>query len=407
MTKKLSIAVLSLLIILISLSAAGDKQEKILEKGKKFLRAGEKDRGFLYLRQVIHEAPQSIYADESQFLIAEYYFQMKNYFQAQKEFKTHLTKYPDSSLREKSLQYLSKIEVKVTEEQASRAYEEGDYEKAKSLLAEILKKDPDNAFAKRKLEEIEKALEKTGYRGSLSSDGKKGTEQSKLLAAAYEKINRLKGEIEKTRQEAKNTIEKMQEKYQKLLDESNMKNSELELKIKQLEEDLQTWRQRAKEYEAKILADSNLKKLTDDTDDNEKVIFEGYQKDTHLAADEEQVTGPLLEKSPSVVLLGEYLDTKTNVLKAEIVASVDLETEWKRNNNYFLKLRLDFNGITENDGDTKKIDPKIVYYNLFDMDDVDRVNHSYRKKVIIAVDKNEVEGYNVSAFFIRKKTTIE
>ncbi len=404
MKKKLFITVLTLFIIQISLCAAADKYEKILEKGKKFLSSGEKDRGFLYLRQVIHEAPQSIYADEAQFLIAEYYFQVKNYFQAQKEFKTHLTKYPDSSSREKSLQYLSKIEVKVTEEQANRACEEGDYEKAESLLTEILKRDPENAFAKKKLEEIQEILGKTGYAGSISGDGKKGSQQSKLLAAAYEEISKLKLELETTKQEAKNTVDQMQKKYQKLLNESNMKNNELELKIEQLEADLQTWRQRAKEYEAKILADSNLKELTDDT---EKIIFEGYQKDPHLAADEQQVTDPVLEKSPSVVLLGEYLDTKTNVLKAEIVASVDLETEWKATSNYLLKLRFDFNGIAENDGDTKKINPKIVYYDLFDMDDVNMLNHSYRKKVIVAMDKNEVKGYNVSAFFIRKKTVIE
>ena len=65
---------------------------------------------------------------------------------------------------------------------------------------------------------------------------------------------------------------------------------------------------------------------------------------------------------------------------------------------------LGFPPVDENHGDAEAVERAAaeLYYTLADMDDVDTRNRAYRKKLIIAVDKNTIDTYSVAAYFVRK-----
>jgi hypothetical protein len=65
-------------------------------------------------------------------------------------------------------------------------------------------------------------------------------------------------------------------------------------------------------------------------------------------------------------------------------------------------VRIDFHGPPGEDGTAPLLSSKTIYYTLADMDEVDTRNRAYRKKLIIAVDKNTVDTYSVAAYFVAK-----
>jgi len=193
-------------------------------------------------------------------------------------------------------------------------------------------------------------------------------------------------------------------KYEAALAEANKLSHELEKRIKALEADLKLWRDRARQYEARLLQEPDIGPLEGIAASSgfPKIIFEGPEPDPSPEPDEQQVAGLVREVSPSVVLVGEFMNQETNVLKAEVVVGVDLEKPWPKEGPHLLKVRIAFTGLSDEKGTVPTIPPKTAYYALADLDEVDTQHCAYRKKLIIAVDKNTIDTYSVAAYFVKK-----
>ena len=404
-TRRLGAVAIALAIGLCAVGAWALGPRALYQKGKERLDAGKGDLALLYFRQLIREHPNSSYADEAHFLIARYYMESRNYFQADRELREHLRRYPKSPYTDEVLTMIAEMEVLGLEAKASRAMASSEYRVAKVLWEDVLAKNPEHAGAKRKLAECERIIERMDFqKRQLERDKRRIEEESKEIAKLLEEARRQRKEAERIRAEAVEMDEKTRTKYEATLAEANRLSLELEKRIEHLEADLKLWRDRARKYEARLLQEPDIGPLEGIAAGKElpRIIFEGPEPDPFAEPDEQQVVGLVLEASPSVVLVGEFVNRETNVLKAEVVAGLDLEKPWPKETLHLFKVRIDFNGITDGSEAAPAIPSKTVYYTLADMDDVDTRNRAYRKKLIIAMDKNTIDSYSVAAYFVRK-----
>jgi tetratricopeptide (TPR) repeat protein len=398
-------AVAVVVMVLFAVEAWADSARSLYKEGKKRLDAGNGEMALLYFRQLLREHPESSYADDAQFLIASYYLETRDYFQADQELRRHLSTYPKSPYVEQVRQMLAGMQVLGLESKALKAMESSEYRVAKVLWEDVLARDPTNEVAARKLAECDRIIERMDYqKRQLEQQKRRIEEESKQIATLLKEARRQREEAERIRAEAQEMDEKTRAKYEAALSEANKLSGELEKRIEYLESDLKLWRDRARKYEARLLQEPDIGPLEGIAAGQEspKIIFEGPETDPYAERDEQQVTGIVLDASPSVVLVGELMNRETNVLKAEVVAAVDLVKPWPKEALHLLKVRIDFTGLTLQDGTIPKIPSKTVYYTLADMDDVDTRNRAYRKKLTIAVDKNTVDSYSVAAYFVRK-----
>ena len=219
--------------------------------------------------------------------------------------------------------------------------------------------------------------------------------------AAVEKQHKLAKILKKEAQEMDNQTRK---EYQKLLTEVEQERNQLQQRVERLMADLGAWKQRAKKYEARMLAEPDITrlKLITESKDLPRIIFEGKSSPEGLREDKYQPPDFLQEKSPSVVLVAEKRDELNNLRQADFVVSVDLTKKWPEDCQ--LKLRVDFFNLLSDNTPTRITRPKIIYYCPSDMDEVDEKNLSYRKKITIAVDKKQFQKYEVAAYFVRQKS---
>jgi tetratricopeptide (TPR) repeat protein len=377
----------------------------LYRNGKERLEAGEPDMALLYFRELLRDYPNSPYAEDAHFLVASYYMQTRNFFEADRRLREHLTRYPDSPHREQVVGMLNEMQVLGLEAKATKAMESSDFRVAKILWEDVLAKDPEHAVAKRKLAECERMIERMDYeKRQLEAQKRRIEEESKAIAKLLEEASRQRQEAERIRTQAEQMDEATRAKYEAALGEANKLSAELEGRIRDLEADLKLWRDRARKYEARVLGAPDISPIEGITTAAElpKIIFEGPETDPFPEPDEQQVAGLVVAASPSVVLVGELMNRETNVLKAEVVAGVDLGQPWPKESEHLLKVRIDFHGPAGDDGTAPLLSSKTIYYTLADMDEVDTRNRAYRKKIIIAVDKNAVDTYSVAAYFVAK-----
>ena len=392
-------------VTLCAVGAWADGPMSLYKKGKARLEAGEGDLALLYFRELLRDHPDSKYADDAHFLIASYYMETRNFFGAGRQLREHLKTYPQSPYKDQVVAMLSEMEVLSLEAKAIKAMERSEYRVAKILWQDMLAKDPEHAVAKRKLAECERIIERMDYeKRQLEAQKRRIEEESKAIAKLLEESRRQREEAERIRAEAEEMDELTRTKYEAALAEANELSAELEQRIEDLEADLKIWRDRARKYEARLLSEPDIGPLEGiaAAQDLPKVIFEGPEADPFPETDEQQVAGLLLAASPSVVLVGELMNRETNVLKAEVVAGVDLEKPWPKETVHLLKVRIDFHGAPGDDGTAAVLSSKTLYYTLSDMDEVDTRNRAYRKKLIVAVDKNTIDTYSVAAYFVEK-----
>ena len=394
--------------LVIGLSAVGAwayGAESLYRKGKARLDSGRNDIALLYFRELLRDYPDSSYADEAHFLVASYYMESRDYFQAGSELHEHLRCYPDSPYTDEVLRMLARIEVVDLEAKANRAMAGSEYRVAKVLWEDVLVQSPDHAVAARKLAECERILKRMDYQRRQLDLAKERIEaESREIAKLLDESRRQRAEAERIRAEAEEMDEKTRLKYDAALAEANRLGEELQERIEDLETDLKLWRDRARQYEARLLTAPDIAPIEGLTAAQgfPKIIFEGPETDPSPEPGEQQVVGLLLKASPSAVLVGEFMNRETNVLKAEVVVGVDLNKPWPTGAFHRVKVRVDFTAIEGDSDVAAPIPPKTVYYTLADMDEVDTRNRAYRKKLIIAMDKNTIDTYSVAAYFIKK-----
>jgi len=399
-----TICALATLLLLEGRSSA-ISDDTLYKKAQEHLRKGEKEIAFLTFRDITHTYPNSPYLDESLYHIIKYYMGSNNFFEASRLLKKHLDKFPESQHREQILKYACQIRVKATIKKAEQAFNRNNYELAMFYYSEALKTDPDNKEAKRQIEQIDRILIHSNYlRSQLEKEKKRIESESREIARAMASVEKQRKLAELLKQEAEIMDQQTRQEYDKLLSEAEDQRDELKQRVERLMSDLEIWKQRAKKLEAKILAEPDITglKLVAETENLPRIIFEGGSTSKGLTENEKLAEELLQQKSPSVVLVAETRDEYKNLRQAEFVVSVDLKEKWPPDCQ--LKLRVDFFNLLSDNTPTRIARPKIIYYSISDMDQVDEQHLSYRKKVMIAVDKKQFQKYEVTAFFVRQKS---
>ncbi|MBN1918126.1 MAG: tetratricopeptide repeat protein [Verrucomicrobia bacterium] len=403
MVRRAGLVLMALAVCLSSLSAMAADARSLFQSGKGRLEEGNSDVAFLYFRELLRDYPDSRYAVEAHFLIARYYKDTRNFFQANQELRAHIKAYPDSPYMTQVLGMLAELEVVDLQNRALKSMESSEYRVAKVLWEDVLAKNPDSEIATRKLAECDRIIERMDYqKRQLENERERIEAESRAIAKLLDDAKRQRAEAERIRAEAEEMDSRTREKYEAALAEANRLSAELEERIQQLEADLKLWRDRARKYEARLLQAPDIGPLQGIAagGNASKIIFEGVQSDPYPEAGEEQVAGLVSDASPSIVLVNEFLNRETNMLKAEVVVGVDLERAWPRDEPHLLKVRIDFTPSTAAAAST--VTSKTIYCALEDMDDVDTRNRAYRKKLIVAVDKNTIDTYAVAAYFVKK-----
>ena len=392
----------------IGLSAVGAwalSARSLYLRGKARLEDGKSDLALMYFREVIRDYPRSRYADEAHFLVARYYHETRNYFQADRELRAHLTDYADSPYRKQVLEMLGDMEVLGLEAKALKAMEHAEYRVAKVLWQDVLARAPDHAVATCQLAECERIIERLDFqKRQLELEKQRIEAESREIAKLLKEARRQREEAEEMLSEAEHADATTRTRYETALAEANALSEELEERVEDLEADLKLWRDRAREYEARLLQEPDIGPLEGLASGAAlpKIIFEGPEPDPSPERGEQQVVGIVLDASPSVVLVGEFMNEETNVLKAEVVVGLDLDKPWPKDQPHRLKVRIDFAAAADGSETAAAIPPKTVYYTLADLDEVDTRHGAYRKKLIIAVDKNTIDTYSVAAYFVRQ-----
>jgi len=404
---KARIALFSLItaVVVFGLDAGAVSDKALYEKAQNYLKEGEEVLAFLAFRQIIHMHSDSPYMEESMYHIIKYYMGTKNFFEAARLLKKHLVMFPESKYRQELMIYVGRIRVKESLKKGARAFNRFNYELAVFYYEEALKIDPENAEAKRQLEEIDRILIHSNYRRSqLEKEKQRIESESREIAKAMAAVDKQRKLAAMLKQEAQQMDQQTREEYQKLLSEAESERNDLKQRVNKLMTDLEEWKQRAKKYEAKMLAEPDITglKLASESRDLPRIIFEGGASQKGLNEGEQQPKHLLQPKSPSVVLVAEKIDDHNNVLQSEFVVSVDLRRKWP--SDCQLKLRVDFFNLLSDNQPTRIARPKIIYYSQSDMDEVDEKNLTYRKKVAIGVDKKKFQKYEVAAYFVRQKS---
>ena len=157
-------------------------------------------------------------------------------------------------------------------------------------------------------------------------------------------------------------------------------------------------RERAKRYEAQVMSgDGNEETVELTSQEQPEILFEGPGTDPDPGRKEEIASALWEEKSPTVLLLSEKENHLTNMMKVELVLSLDLHSDWTE--GHYLKFRIDYEST--NGGPEQK--PTVIYYTTVDMDEIDTESCIYKKKVIVAIDRTKVSSYKPSAFFVERK----
>jgi tetratricopeptide (TPR) repeat protein len=397
---KIILALFALMLLFFGEAAASFlPAANLYREGKKCLSKNDNHRAYLLFREIAREYPSSEYADDAHFIIANYYLDQRDYFQAENEFRTLINEYPDSPYVKDAKSYFTKVRSRFLDDKVVSAISKGDYKTAKIYLDEMLAIDPSNQDAASKLKEVDNILSKTDLqRRQLEEEKKKLEEQGNSIRTAQAEVAKMREEAEKALKKAEELNQQASGEYNSMLQEAKKKEKDLQDQITNLENDLKEWRERARKYEAQQLAGKG--KVTDTAtvaSSDIKILFEGVHPDPAPEPKESIAKDVLKNNSPSIVLVSERTNDETKIMKVELVLDLDLQRKWSL--QHYLKFRVDYTSLLKEE----KQKPTIIYYTPADMDEVNSANSAYRKKIIVAIDKNKVEGYSVSAFFVRKE----
>ena len=373
--------------------------KRLFRKGEIALEKDDNHNAYLIFREIVRDYPSSEYADDAHFLIAHYYLQSKDYYQAEKELNILIKNYPDSPYVEDAKAYFSSMRSRFLDDKVTAAMNSGDYKAAKIFLEEILAIDPTNESAQSKLKDVDTILIKMDYqRQQFEKEKERLEDKSAAIIKAREEVSKLRLEAEKAMEKAETMTQQTINEYEERIAKFKEREAELEARIAELEGEVDIWRKRAKKYEAASLVSvgSSQEWRPSDTE-YPKILFQGCEEDPEPNEREKIAQDIIREKSPSIVLTSEKQNEVDGMMKIELVLSLDLNENWP--SKHYLKFRVHYTPITESEAPK----PTVIYYSVADMDEVDTENSAYRKKIIVAIDRNRIQDYSVCAFFIEKK----
>ncbi len=376
--------------------------ERLFSQAKAAQSAGNKDVAFLLYRQILREYPDSAYAEESQFLMGQYYFDSRNYFNAAQTFGDFVRKFPQSRFAKDANQYLARIRLGSLKERADKLFEEGKLAAASVLYEQYLAIDPDNAEVKDLVEQIRKTQQEVHFGfEQLNRERKKFEHEREALTRQVTDLEEQRKQVILLQKQALELNKVTTENYEKKLSAAVAEMEKLHTRIAGLEKELEGWRHRAVLEEAASLSQPLPRTLTSLAEPGRlpRIIFEGGKADPDPEEGEVQVSDIVRDGFPVVVITEAKLDAKKNLLHVEAVVSVDLASPWPEGTK--MKFRVDF---TPKAGQPAP-DPQFLvrYFDVSEMDEMEETTNSYRKRVVFTAEERKIERYEAAAFLVKSK----
>ncbi len=363
---------------------------------------GKKDMAFLLYRQILRQYPSSQYTEESHFLIGQYYYDSRNYFDANQSLRSYLREFPRSRFSQTANEYLSRIRLVSLKERADRLFEEANLGPASVLYQQYLEIDRDNAEVKAQLELIKRTQQQVHFGfEQLNRDRRKFQQEKDALDRQVAALEQDKKQVTALQKQALELNKVTTENYEKKIAAISARMEELNKHIGGLEKELQGWRERAIIAEAARLSrpfPKGLKPLPQ-APQLPRIAFHGKKADPSPEEGETEVADIVREGFPAVVITQAKLDDKKNLHHVEAVVSVDLTSLWPEGAK--LKFRVDFVG--KQGQPPPKPQLLVTYFDASDMDEMEEITHSYRKRVAFNAQEKLTERYDVSVFFVKSK----
>jgi tetratricopeptide (TPR) repeat protein len=394
--------VTALFFVSFACAAYSQADKKLFTEAKGAEAAGKKDLALLLYRQILQLYPNSTYVEESHFLVGEYHYDSRNYFEADQTFRDFVKKFPQSRFNKPARDYLAKIRLRSLKDRADALFEEGKLAPASALYQQYLQVDPDNAEVKTQLEQITKTLQEVHFGfEQLHREQNKLELEKKEFARQLAILDEQKKEIEALQNKALEMNKATVEKYEKQLAEIGTQVNAMNDHIVKLQTELNGWRRRAEIAEAARLSQPLPRRFKSVPEEKElpSIAFEGGKKDPSLEEGEVQVLDVLREGFPAVVITQAKLDADNNVLHVEAVVGADLTSSWPEGAK--MKFRVDFVGKEGQPAPEPAF--AVRYYQASDMDEISEDNNSYKKRVVFTVEQNRVSRYEVSTFLVKSK----
>jgi tetratricopeptide (TPR) repeat protein len=388
--------------MLLASSVFAQTAERLYAEAKASEASGKSDVAFLLYRQLVRQYPESAYADESLFLIGQYYYESRNYVDATKAFGEHQQKFPKSQFKQPIQDYLARMSLRSLKERADGLFEEGKLGPASVLYQQYLKVDPENLQVQERLKQITQTMQDVQFGFEQLNRERKKLEEEK--ADLNRSSNRLEAEakriqaLEKSAQELnKSTVAEHEKQIASL--ETQMKDIRQE--TADMTAQMKAWRQRALIAEALELTEPLPKRFqeTPDAKSLPEIVFAGRKEDPAPQQGEVQVTAALQADFPVVIVTEAKLDSSKNTRHVEAIVIADLASPWPQGAR--MKFRVDFVGKAGQ----SSLDPAFLvrYYEPSDMDEINETTKTYRKKVLFTVAEGKVESYQVSAFLVKNE----
>jgi tetratricopeptide (TPR) repeat protein len=393
---------LPLCLILVAHAAGTQTARQLFNQAKAEEAAGRRDVAFLLYRQIVRQFQDSPRVQESLFLIGQYYYDARNYFDADQTFRAHLRRFPQSRFKKDIQDYLAKIHRRSLKDRADALFEEGKLGPASVLYEQYLRIDPENAEVKEHLDQINKSMKQVHFGfEQLERDRKKLDLEKADLNRRIEMLEEQRKQVLALQRKAEELNQAIVQKYEKQLADAKSQLQTLEQGMSELQDEVNEWRQRAVLLEGTKLSQPLPSEFEPTLEDRflPRVIVEGVPGDSSLEEGEVGVSDVLREGFPVVVITASKLDAKENVRHVEAVVSAELTSQWPQGAK--LKFRVDFIG---KEGQPEP-DPKSIvrYYNQFDMDDIDDAKRAYRKRVVFTAEEDKMARYKVNAYLVKSQ----
>jgi tetratricopeptide (TPR) repeat protein len=401
MTRKFRLVV-ALCVVFSASAASAQTATQLFTQAKSEEAAGKRDVAFLLYRQIARQHTDSPYVEESLFSIGQYYYDSRNYFDADQTFRDHLHRFPNSRFEKDIREYLARIHLRSLKDRADALFEEGKLGPASVLYNQYIQIDPENVEVKERLDQITATLKQVHFGFEQLEKERKELELEK--AELNRKTQMLEDQRNQTLALQKKVEELNQatiEKYDKRLAEVNNQLQSSQQTMSKLQGEVREWRDRAVLQEAIRLSQPLPEAFKPTLEDKflPSIIVEGVGGNLPLEAGEVEVPNILRGGFPVVVITASKLDPKTNVRHVEAVVSAELTSPWPKEAK--LKFRVEFTG---KEGRPQPDPSTIVrYYNDFEMDEIDDARKAYRKRVVFTAEEAKIAKYKIDACLVKSQ----
>ena len=390
----------ALFLVLLSTTVLPQTVSQLYDQAKSAEASGRRDVAFLLYRQVVRQYQDTPYVEDSLFQIGQYYYDSRNYFDADQTFRTHLRRYPNSRFNKEIQDYVARINLRSLKDRADTLFEEGKLGPASVLYEQYLQIDPENSEVKVRLEQISKTMKQVHFGFEQLERERKEFEIEKTeLNRRVQQLEDQRKQVLVLQKQAEELNQVTTEKYEKQLGELTGRLQAVDQELVRLQNDVMEWRQRAVILEAMRLCQPFPAEFKPTLEDRflPRIIFAGSAQDPHQEQGEAQIPGVLRESFPVVVLTSSKLDAKKNLRHIEAVIGAELTSQWPEGAK--LKFRVDIAG---KEGQPQP-DPIVRYYDAFDMDEIDTSARRYKKRVVFTAEEDKMAKYEVAAFLVRSQ----